>query len=129
MIGDGLSKIMLVALGGAFGAVARYLVNISPLGTQFGKFPLATFAVNITGSFLVGLLVSVGSRADISDNVKIMLVTGFLGAFTTFSAFEFETFALMKERHFATALLYVILSIAFGFIGVMLGVWLGQNRD
>lgn len=124
MISDGLVKILLVAAGGAFGAVARYLLNISPLAKTFAPFPFVTFLINITGSFLIGLLVV---KLEMNDNLKLLILTGFLGAYTTFSTFELETFELMRERNLLTAILYVALSFTVGFIGVALGVWLGRK--
>jgi CrcB protein len=121
---DGITKVLLVALGGAFGAVARYLLSISPLSQVMQPFPSATFFINVTGSFLIGLVMA---KMEMSDTMKLLLVTGFLGAYTTFSTFEFETFTLMRERNLLTAVLYVGLSFAVGFIGVALGVWLGRK--
>jgi CrcB protein len=124
MFGDGLVKIFLVAAGGAAGAVTRYLINISPLAKTLAPFPLATFLINITGSFLIGLLVV---KLEMNDNLKLLVLTGFLGAYTTFSTFELETFDLMRDRNLLTAILYVALSFTIGFIGVALGVWVGRK--
>lgn len=121
---DGIIKILYVAAGGAVGAVARYLINISPLARVFAPFPFHTFFINVTGSFLIGFLLA---KVEMNDSLKLLLLTGFLGAFTTFSAFELETFELMRERNLLTAILYVGLSFAVGFIGVALGVWLGRK--
>jgi CrcB protein len=124
MFSDGIMKVLLVALGGSIGAVTRYLINISPVASFLQPFPFHTFLINVAGSFLIGFL---AVKFEISDMMKLLLITGFLGAFTTFSAFELETFELMRERNLLTAVLYVSLSFAFGFIGVALGVWLGRK--
>jgi CrcB protein len=124
MFSDGIIKILYVALGGASGAVARYLINISPLGSYLQPFPFHTFIINITGSFLIGFLTA---KLEMNEAMKLLLLTGFLGAYTTFSTFELETFDLMRERNLLTATLYVGLSFAVGFIGVALGVWLGRK--
>jgi CrcB protein len=124
MFYDGLMKVLLVALGGAFGAAARYLINISPVATFLQPFPFHTFIINVSGSFLIGFL---AVKFDISDTMKLLAITGFLGAFTTFSTFELETFELMRERNLLIATLYVTLSFAVGFIGVAAGVWLGRK--
>jgi len=124
---DALWKILYIAAGGAAGAVARYLINISPLTTVFEKFPLPTFAINISGSFLIGfLLILLTDKWDIGENIRMAVMVGFLGAFTTFSTFEMEIYGLAKEREFSLALLYMLLSIAAGFVGVAAGVWLGR---
>lgn len=117
-------KVLLVAFGGALGAVARYLINISPIAAFLQPFPLHTFIINISGSFLIGFL---AVKFELSDIMKLLLITGFLGAFTTFSAFELETFELMRERNLLIAVLYVTLSFAVGFIGVAAGVFLGRR--
>jgi CrcB protein len=124
MFSDGLMKVLLVALGGAFGAAARYLINISPIAALLQPFPFHTFIINITGSFLIGFL---AVKFDISDTMKLLAITGFLGAFTTFSTLELETFELMREKNLLTAMLYVALSFAVGFLGVAAGVWLGRK--
>ena len=121
-------KIASVAVGGAFGAVARHLINISPLATAAGKFPLPTFIINVTGSFLIGLLfVFFGERMEVSENVRLALIVGFLGAFTTFSTFEMEIFSLARERQTMMAVLYLLLSVVVGFVGVSAGVALGRR--
>lgn len=121
-------KIFAVAVGGAFGAVARYLVNISPLAGVFGKFPFPTFVINIAGSFLIGFLMIVfADKWVVSENLRIAVIVGFLGAFTTFSTFEMEIYSLMREREFITGFLYLFLSVFAGFIGVALGIELGRR--
>lgn len=121
-------KIFSIAVGGAFGAVARYLINISPMARLFGKFPFPTFFINITGSFLIGfLLILLTDKVEVSDNLRLAIIVGFLGAFTTFSTFEMEIYGLTQERQFAMALLYLVLSVVVGFIGVLAGVWLGRK--
>jgi len=121
-------KIVLVGIGGALGAVARYLINISPLAKTELQFPLPTFMVNVTGSFLVGFLfVMFAERFEVSENLRLALAVGFLGAFTTFSAFELEIFMLMRDRQVMTAFTYVVLSVLTGFIGVLAGVALGRR--
>ena len=121
-------KILSVAIGGAFGAVARYLINISPLANLFEKFPFPTFFINITGSFLIGfLLIVLTDKIQVNDNMRMAIIIGFLGAFTTFSTFEIEIFGLMRERQLLTAFLYLALSIMVGFAGVVAGVALGRR--
>ncbi len=125
---ESLTKIFVVAIGGAFGAVARYLINISPLANLFVKFPFPTFFINITGSFLIGfLLILLTDKFAVSENMRLAVIVGFLGAFTTFSTFELEIFDLVRERYFATAFVYLFLSVIVGFVGVLGGVWLARK--
>lgn len=117
-----------MAIGGAFGASARYLINISPLAGWLGKFPFPTFFINVVGSFFIGfLLVLFADKFPASENLRLAAVVGFLGAFTTFSTFELEIFELFRERYFATAFGYLFLSVLVGFVGVLAGVWLGRK--
>lgn len=114
---------MFVAVGGAAGAVARHLINLSPLSRVFENFPFPTFVINITGSFLIGfLLILFTDKFDVGENLRMAVIVGFLGAFTTFSTFEMEIYGLLKERFFVTAFLYMLLSVVVGFIGVVAGV-------
>ena len=123
-----LIKISAVAMGGALGAVARYLVNVSPLAGVFEKFPFPTFVINILGSFAIGFVVTVFSgRVDVSENVTLALIVGFVGAFTTFSTFEMELFSLVRDGALVTAFVYLFLSVLVGFIGVVAGVSLGRS--
>ena len=122
------TKILSIAAGGAAGAVARYLLNISPLHKLLAPFPLPTFLINVSGSFLIGaLLVLLTDRFDVGENVRLAVIVGFLGAFTTFSTFEMELYGLARDRHLATAGLYLVLSVVAGFIGVIAGVAVGRR--
>ncbi|HQU90933.1 MAG TPA: fluoride efflux transporter CrcB [Pyrinomonadaceae bacterium] len=124
---EALTKISAVAVGGAFGAVARYLINISPLTSFFQNFPLPTFVINITGSFLIGfLLVLLTDRFEVSEAIRMAVLIGFLGAFTTFSTFEMEIYGLSSEREYWLALLYLLLSVIGGFVAVVAGVRLAK---
>ena len=123
-----LTKIICVAFGGAFGAVLRYLINISPLANLFEKFPFPTFFINLTGSFLIGFLLTLfAGKFEVNENMRLAVIVGFLGAFTTFSTFEFEIFELIREKYFVTAFLYLFLSVLLGFIGILSGVWLARK--
>lgn len=124
---EAFTKISAVAVGGAFGAVARYLINVSPLATVFDKFPLPTFAINVSGSFLIGfLLILLTDRFEVSEALRMAVIVGFLGAFTTFSTFEMEIYGLTSERDHLMALLYLLLSVVCGFVAVVAGVRLAR---
>ena len=125
---ENAAKIFSVAVGGAFGAVARYFINISPLANLFEKFPFPTFFINVTGSFLVGFfLILLTDKVRVDVNVRMAIIVGFLGAFTTFSTFEAEISGLMKEAQYLLALAYLIFSISVGFIGLSAGIRLAET--
>jgi CrcB protein len=115
-----------VALGGMAGASARYGVN-RWLPTPPDGFPWATFWINVSGSFLVGLvLVGIVERLRESRLVRPFLVTGVLGAFTTMSTYQVETALLVKEGHPSTAALYSLGSLAVGLAAAGLGLVCGR---
>jgi CrcB protein len=123
-----MTRIAFIAAGGALGAVARYLLNISPIANIFERFPFPTFVINVLGSFLLGfLLILLTDRIAINDGVRMGIMVGFLGAFTTFSTFEAEIYGLVRERAFAASIVYMFLSVVVGFIGLLAGVWLAKR--
>ena len=117
-----MSNILIIALGGAIGAVARYAAALW-IGQRWGRgFPLGTFIVNVSGSFLIGLLMTLlAEKLTVDPRWRLLLVVGFLGAYTTFSTFEYETGALLKDGEWVFAMLNVILSVVAGFIALKLG--------
>lgn len=114
-----IRNILFVALGGAAGSVCRYLVS----KLVMASFPWGTFIVNVVGSLLIGLLVGLVSKGCISPEMKLLLVTGFCGGFTTFSTFANESFTMLKTGDALFAALYIGASVMTG----LLAVWLGMN--
>lgn len=114
-----LRNILLVAIGGAIGSVCRYLLS----GINVASWPWGTFAVNILGSLFIGLLVGLVSKGIVSPEIKLLLVTGFCGGFTTFSTFANESFSMMKAGDALQMALYLAASVVIG----ILAVWLGMN--
>ncbi|MCU0873805.1 MAG: fluoride efflux transporter CrcB [Pirellulaceae bacterium] len=119
------NKLVALTLGGVLGTHARYWLGrwLDEVGGARG-FPLGTFAINISGSFLLGLAaVIILERLPPSQQAWYLLIgTGFCGAFTTFSTFEWETFKLVRDGNFAFALLNIVGSVLVGFLGVLLAV-------
>jgi fluoride exporter len=115
-------NILIIGIGGFVGAVSRYGLALW-IGQRWGRsFPLGTFVINVSGSFLIGLLMTLMvERFTANPQWRLLLVVGFLGAYTTFSTFEYETGALLKDGEWAFAMLNVILSVVAGFIALKLG--------
>ncbi len=123
-----LRNLVLVGTGGMAGAIARYVFAIAVDRMWLGSFPLATFLINVIGSFAFGLVVALGlERAAIGPDMRLALTTGFLGAFTTFSTFEFETNRLLVAGSWLTAALYVALSLIAGLAAVQIGTAIGRG--
>lgn len=115
-------KYLCVAIGGALGAMSRFAIGTLVARWYPAIFPLGTFLINVSGSFLIGFLMSLFlTRTSVHPNWRLFLVTGVLGGYTTFSSFEWETFAALREGAGTVAMLYVVLSVAVGLIGVWLG--------
>lgn len=119
---------LVIGLGGFAGAVSRYAVSLW-VGERWGRsFPLGTLSVNISGCFLIGLLMTVFlEKSMVSPQWRSFLVVGFLGAYTTFSAFEYETGGLLKDGELLYAALNIILSVAAGFAALKLGEVLARG--
>lgn len=113
-----LRNMILVALGGAVGSVCRYLLSDINVTT----FPWGTFIVNIIGSLLIGFFVGLAGKGVLSPDMKLLLVTGFCGGFTTFSTFANESFGMMKAGDIMLSALYVGASIVLGILSVWAGV-------
>jgi CrcB protein len=124
---DGLGKYMVVGIGGFFGAIARYWLG-GVIDQKMGsRFPYGTLVINISGSFLLGLIMTVlTERTHLSPNWRYLVPIGFIGAYTTFSTFEWETFAALRDGAWLVVGLDVSLSVVLGFIAVWLGVILGR---
>lgn len=113
---------LIIGAGGFVGAITRYILAVW-IGQRWGRiFPLGTFIINITGSFLIGLLMTLMAERFIENpQWRLFLVVGFLGAYTTFSTFEYETGALLKDGEWLYASVNVIGSVFAGFIALKLG--------
>lgn len=108
----------LVGVAGAVGALTRYGIGAA-IGVR--SFPWATLGINVVGSFLLGLLVTLGAERQWSSNVTVPLAVGFLGAFTTFSTFSYETQTLIRTGRAVTALTYVGASVVVGVVAAAAG--------
>lgn len=112
-----------VALGAIFGVLARFLFSSWMKKRWSMEFPLGTFLINLTGSFLLGLLA--GSGAD--RHLQLLIGTGFMGSFTTFSTFKVENMELRLEEKYTTLICYLGLSYILGIGLAGIGLWLGHR--
>jgi CrcB protein len=115
--------LVLIAIAGAAGALTRYGVG-SAVGVR--TFPWATLAINVVGSFLLGFLLQ-AAPGRLSDDVRLALGVGFLGAFTTFSTFSYETVTMLRDGRTGVALAYVAASVVVGIGAAALGYRLGAS--
>lgn len=122
-----LQKLLWLSLAGACGTVSRYTLCELALRFKGSPIPLGTFAVNIIGSFLFGLIyVLAGKRLPISPETRLILLTGFMGAFTTFSTFAFETGKMLKASQWTMAAGNVLAHTIFGLAALGAGVFIGR---
>ena len=126
-----MQRLMLVALGGAIGSVCRYGLSLWTLqlaGANASaplRFPLGTLAVNLLGCFVAGLLAGGIVRHEwFTPDVRVMLLVGVMGGFTTFSAFGLDTLALLRRGDIAMAGLYIAASVLCGLLLAALGWWI-----
>ncbi len=116
-------ELAAIAIGGALGAVSRYFA-VGLVTDWLGKsFPFGTMAVNITGSFLIGVMyILVVQKLHAMPELRAILVVGFLGSFTTFSTFSLETFSLIEQGNLSQAGLYTLSSLVMGVLAVWAGI-------
>ncbi|GEO82188.1 fluoride efflux transporter CrcB [Pararhodospirillum oryzae] len=122
-----LRSFLAVALGGAVGAMARYGVSVLTVRVIGHGFPLATMIVNVVGSFVMGALIeALALRWTVPPEVRLFLIAGFLGAFTTFSTFTLDVVALADRGQVVASTLYLGLSVALGLGALVAGMALGR---
>lgn len=120
-------NILWVGLGGALGSVARYLGQKYLSQLYPHPFPIGTFAVNIAGCFLIGVFFGLASKHEyFTPAFRLLLMTGFCGGFTTFSAFTLEGMQLLNQQRFLIFTLYIVFSVLIGLIATFTGLWLTQ---
>jgi fluoride exporter len=116
---------LLVGLGGALGSMLRYAFY---LAITVKQFPLATLVVNITGSFIIGIVLALSVKDEgFANNWKLFLATGVCGGFTTFSAFSAENISLLENEKYIAALTYIALSIVLGIAAAWLGFTIAKH--
>ena len=120
-------KYVIVGIGGALGSILRFWLG-NYIGSRMGtRFPYGTLVINVTGSFLVGLVLSLlTAKTNLSSSWRYLIPIGFIGGFTTFSSFEYETLRTFQDGQIGLGLLYVGISVCVGFVAVWGGVIAGR---
>lgn len=122
-----MAVILWVAAGGALGSAARYLVNVASQRLLGADFPWGTLLVNVSGSFVMGILTTLAARKWlVGDHLVAFLTVGILGGFTTFSAYSLDFELLVEKRDYVAASLYGAGTVALSLAAVFLGVWLAR---
>lgn len=123
-----MNHILLVAFGGALGSVCRYLVGVGALRLMGPSFPWGTLTVNVAGSFAIGVLAElIVARFGASAELRLLLITGFLGGFTTFSAFALDAVTLFERGASLAAATYLALSIGASIAAAIAGIGLMRS--
>lgn len=115
-----------VAIGGAFGASARYLTGLALLRSFPGDFPMTVWPINVLGSLLMGLYVVYAHEKGLTQ-INMFVVTGFLGSFTTFSTFSLEAMTLFERGQPVSAMTYIGLSVVASIAGLALGLFIARG--
>ncbi|WP_313028221.1 fluoride efflux transporter CrcB [Soonwooa sp.] len=121
-----LKNLVLIFIGGGIGSILRYLISFFSL--KFFKtsgFPIATLIINLVGCFLIGLFSAYFIKQD--SGLKFLFITGFCGAFTTFSTFSAENVILYQNGNYVSLISYILLSIILGFFAVLMGLSFAKN--
>jgi CrcB protein len=114
-----IMNVLIVAVGGAAGSVVRYLATLLTAQWLGTHFPWGTLAVNILGSFLMGLVIALGAhRLQVSNEMRLLFTTGFLGGFTTFSAFSLDFALLFERKDYVLAALYLAGSVGLSILAL-----------
>lgn len=118
-----MQKYFLIALGGAIGSIARYWIGSTISGRYGTKFYYGTFVINLTACVIIGFVLTfLGRRTEINPAWRYLLPIGFVGAYSTFSTYEWETFSSLRAGAFFTASLYAFASLFLGLVAVWCGV-------
>ncbi len=122
-----MSKLLWVGLGGFAGSIARYALGVWVYNRMGTKFPYGTFVINMTGCFLIGAILTIlDGRIGLSPAWRLAIPIGFIGAYTTFSTFEYETYRLVHAGQSQLGFLNIALSAVVGYFAVWIGVMVGR---
>ncbi len=123
----GLGVVLLLGLAGATGAAARFAFSEWATRHEKGSFPLATLVINVTGAFALGLLTTAGGSSGALAQARLVVGTGFLGGYTTFSTLSYDTHSLFRSGQTRAAWLNALGSLGIGVVAAALGMWCGAH--
>lgn len=122
------AAILAVMVGGGLGALARHVISFRITAWLGNAFPYGILAVNVMGGFLMGVLVGlIAARWPIGETMRLLLMTGFLGGFTTFSAFSLDVVILIEQKNIGSAAVYIGLSVGLSVAALVAGLWLARQ--
>jgi CrcB protein len=125
--GTGLQKYLFIAMGGALGSIARYWVGSTIASRMGAKFPYGTFVINLTACVLIGFsLTYLSKRTEINPAWRFLVPIGFVGAYSTFSTYEWETLSTLRSGAFAEAALYAFGSLFLGLFATWIGIVIAE---
>jgi CrcB protein len=122
-----MKQLLYIGIGGFIGSIFRFLVARLNLSVQIFSIPVGTFIVNLLGSMIIGFLAGVASKSELmSPNLRLFLMVGICGGFTTFSSFTLENMTLLQNGQYVSAIIYILSSFIFGLVAVFTGYFLSN---
>ena len=123
-----MKLLFIVFIGGGLGSVSRYLVNIFFMSKDMSLLPAGTLTANLLSSFILGILVALGTyRSELSDELKMLLIVGFCGGFSTFSTFTAENLQLIRDGQYLMTALNMVLNVSLCLFIMIAGILLGRT--
>jgi CrcB protein len=117
-----MKLVLMIGFGGFIGTVLRYLISVGIQNRFLSTWPFGTFAVNIIGCFLIGIIYALSDKGNIPAEWRLFIATGILGGFTTFSSFSNETVNLLRDAQYLYAFGYVLISVVLGIAATFAGI-------
>ncbi|MEM7110494.1 MAG: fluoride efflux transporter CrcB [Bacteroidota bacterium] len=122
-----MKQVLLVGIGGFTGSIFRYLAYLWIDRRFVGVFPLSTFLVNVLGSLVLGFIIGLFVKSNISPDLRLFLGVGVCGSFTTFSTFAMENVSLIGQKYIMTSVAYTLASLVLGMLMAFAGYWIGKT--